>query len=85
MSLHDYKVSQALEHDGVPFYALVMAAMRRAEQSTRGQSNSIFREGRDSARLIRYLRDSYRSLSQYTRATFCDREIRRFQLRVSDQ
>ena len=40
-----------------------------------------------SARLIRYLRDSYRSLSQYTRATFCDRAIRRFhaKLRVSDQ
>ena len=48
MSLHDYKVSQALEHDGVPFHALVMAMIRDAEQSTRGHPNPAVREGRCS-------------------------------------
>jgi hypothetical protein len=31
MSLFDYRVSQQLEMQDVPFYALIMAAMRRAD------------------------------------------------------
>lgn len=31
MSLYDYRVSQQLEAADAPFYALVMAAMRRAD------------------------------------------------------
>ena len=33
MSLHDFRVSRELEGSGVPFYALVMAAMRRADST----------------------------------------------------
>ncbi len=31
MSFHEYQVSQRLEEADVPFYALIMAAMRRAD------------------------------------------------------
>lgn len=31
MSLFDYKISQQLAADDVPFYALIMAAMRKAD------------------------------------------------------
>ena len=31
MSLYDYETSRALENDDIPFYALIMAAMRRAD------------------------------------------------------
>lgn len=31
MSLYDYKTSQKLDEDDAPFYALIMAAMRRAD------------------------------------------------------
>jgi hypothetical protein len=31
MSLHEYLVSQELDRDHPPFYALVMAAMRKAD------------------------------------------------------
>jgi hypothetical protein len=31
MSLYDYRVSQQLELEDVPFFALIMAAMRRAD------------------------------------------------------
>jgi len=33
MSLHDYRVSGALAASGVPLYACVMAAMRRADST----------------------------------------------------
>jgi len=31
MSLYDYKISQHLEMQDAPFYALIMAAMRKAD------------------------------------------------------
>lgn len=37
MSLHDYHISQRIEREGYPFYALIMAAMRQAD------SNNLFK------------------------------------------
>ena len=31
MSLYDYKIAQRLDLEDLPFYALIMAAMRRAD------------------------------------------------------
>ena len=42
MSLHDYRVSRALEHDGVPFFACVMAAMRRADSTNLAKFQRAF-------------------------------------------
>jgi len=33
MTLHDYEVSKAIEVANYPFYALIMAAMRKADSS----------------------------------------------------
>lgn len=33
MSLYDYRASQELEKKDVPFYALIMAAMRKADST----------------------------------------------------
>jgi len=47
MSLHDYKVSLELERSGVPFYALVMAAMRRADTDNLRKLQRAFPEAWD--------------------------------------
>jgi len=33
VSYHEYKASQKLEMEDVPFYAIIMAAMRRADDN----------------------------------------------------
>lgn len=42
MSHYDYKVSQELAADDVPFYALVMAAMRRADTNNAERLQQAF-------------------------------------------
>lgn len=42
MSLFDYKLSQALEEHDLPFYALLMAAMRRADPMNLARLRSVF-------------------------------------------
>ena len=44
MSFPDYKTSQWLEADDVPFYALIMAAMRRADTDNMEKLKNAFPE-----------------------------------------
>lgn len=42
MSLETYKISKALEMEDVPFYALIMAAMRRADTENQAKLRSAW-------------------------------------------
>ena len=42
MSLYDYKVSQELDKADTPFYALIMAAMRRADTDNLSRFKALF-------------------------------------------
>lgn len=42
MSFHDYEYSRLLHHNDAPFYALVMAAMRRADTENLEKLKSLF-------------------------------------------
>lgn len=44
VSLYDYKMSQVIEGDGHPFYALVMAAMRQADTFNLEKLGALFPE-----------------------------------------
>lgn len=44
MSLHEYEESRKIEGKGRPFYALVMAAMRQADDDNLGRLRSAFPE-----------------------------------------
>ena len=50
MSLHDYETSARLERQGVAFYALVMAAMRRADSSNLDRLRRAFPEVHEELR-----------------------------------
>lgn len=42
MSLADYNISRALDRNDVPFYALIMAAMRRADSANLAALKLVF-------------------------------------------
>ena len=42
MTHHDYKVSQQIEAEKYPFYALIMAAMRKADSENAGKLRSLW-------------------------------------------
>lgn len=42
MSLHAYHVSRAIEQNDPPFYALIMAAMRKADTDNLGKLKKAF-------------------------------------------
>lgn len=44
MSLYDYRISQSLAADDWPFYALIMAAMRRADSANLARLQAAFPE-----------------------------------------
>ena len=47
MSLHDYQVASRLDAEGVPCAALILAAIRRADPTTRARLCRAFPEMRD--------------------------------------
>lgn len=44
MSVHEYRAAQKLATDDVPFYALIMAAMRRADSENLARLRAVFPE-----------------------------------------
>jgi len=44
MTLHDYEASKTIEAENPPFYALIMAAMRKADSTNASKLRSLWPE-----------------------------------------